>query len=62
LATQWIGELGLLDGIFSTPANHRVHHETNPEYIDKNYGNLLILWLEVLAPLQPRGRQLLSVY
>ena len=42
--TQWIGKLGLLDSIFSTPANHRVHHGTNPEYVDKNYGNLLILW------------------
>jgi sterol desaturase/sphingolipid hydroxylase (fatty acid hydroxylase superfamily) len=42
--TEWTGKLGLLDAIFSTPASHRVHHGTNPEYIDKNYGNLLIIW------------------
>ena len=27
-----------------TPALHRVHHAINPEYIDKNFGNLLIIW------------------
>ena len=42
--TQWIGKLGWLDGIFNTPSTHRVHHGTNPEYIDSNYGNLLIVW------------------
>ena len=42
--TQWIHKLGWLDGIFSTPTNHRVHHGSNPEYIDKNYGNFFIIW------------------
>ena len=27
---------------FDTPSNHRVHHGRNPEYIDKNYGGVLI--------------------
>lgn len=30
--------------IFNTPSHHRVHHGSNPEYIDKNYANLFILW------------------
>jgi len=42
--TQVIGRLGWLDSIFNTPSTHRVHHGTNPEYIDRNYGNLLIIW------------------
>lgn len=42
--TQLIGKLGWMDGIFNTPSNHRVHHGKNKEYIDKNYGNLLIIW------------------
>ena len=42
--TQVIGKLGWMDGIFNTPSNHRVHHGKNKEYIDKNYGNLLIIW------------------
>ena len=42
--TQWIGKLGWLDRIFNTPSTHRVHHGTNLEYIDRNYGNLFIFW------------------
>ena len=42
--TQIIGKLGWIDGIFNTPSNHRVHHGKNTQYIDKNYGNLLIIW------------------
>jgi alkylglycerol monooxygenase len=36
--------LGVLDTIFVTPSNHRVHHAQNERYIDKNYGGVLILW------------------
>ena len=43
--TQLIGKLGLLEWIFNTPSHHRVHHGANAEYIDKNYGNLLICLL-----------------
>ncbi len=42
--TQWIGRLGILEYIFITPSSHRVHHGSNECYIDKNYGNLLIVW------------------
>jgi sterol desaturase/sphingolipid hydroxylase (fatty acid hydroxylase superfamily) len=30
--------------IFNTPSHHRVHHGTNAEYIDRNYGGVLIVW------------------
>ncbi len=30
--------------IFDTPSNHRAHHGTNPEYVDKNYGGVLIIF------------------
>ena len=42
--TQIIGKLGPLELIFNTPSHHRVHHGSNKQYIDKNYGNLLIIW------------------
>jgi sterol desaturase/sphingolipid hydroxylase (fatty acid hydroxylase superfamily) len=42
--TQQIRRLGLLDRIFVTPSNHRVHHAQNESYIDKNYGGIFILW------------------
>ena len=42
--TEKIRKLGLLDKIFNTPSNHRVHHASNPEYIDKNLGGILIIY------------------
>ena len=42
--TQWINRLGPLEYIFVTPSAHRVHHGSNEEYLDKNYGNFLIIW------------------
>lgn len=42
--TQNVGSLGVLDLIFNTPANHRVHHAVNPQYIDKNFGGIFIWW------------------
>jgi len=42
--TQQIRRLGVLDRIFVTPSNHRVHHAQNERYIDKNYGGIFVLW------------------
>ena len=42
--TEKIGKLCILDWIFNTPSNHRVHHGTNPEYIDKNLGGILMIY------------------
>ena len=44
LHTKLIGRLGILEGILNTPAAHRVHHASNPIYLDKNYGGILILF------------------
>jgi len=38
---------------FNTPSHHRVHHGTNPEYIDKNYGGILIVWDRMFATFEP---------
>lgn len=42
--TQLVQRLGVLDRILVTPSNHRVHHAQNTQYIDKNYGGMLIIW------------------
>ena len=47
--TRWINKLGPLEWILNTPSHHRVHHGSNPEYVDKNYGNLLIIWDRLLG-------------
>ncbi|MBD1395592.1 sterol desaturase family protein [Pontibacter sp. JH31] len=43
--TELIGKLPApLEYVFVTPSHHRVHHGSNPKYIDKNYGSTLIIW------------------
>ena len=42
--TQKIGRLGILERVINTPALHRVHHASNPGYIDKNFGGILMIW------------------
>ena len=42
-----------LDWLFVSPADHRVHHGSNPEYIDRNYANLLIIWDHLFESFEP---------
>jgi len=43
--TQAVGKLHpWIEYIFVTPSHHRVHHARNPEYIDKNYGGVTIIF------------------
>ncbi|HTU56084.1 MAG TPA: sterol desaturase family protein [Acetobacteraceae bacterium] len=42
--TDLVGKLGPLEWIFNTPSHHRVHHASNSEYLDRNYGGILIVW------------------
>ncbi len=44
-----------LETIFVSPAHHRVHHGSNPEYIDKNYANFLIIWDRLFGTFQDEG-------
>jgi sterol desaturase/sphingolipid hydroxylase (fatty acid hydroxylase superfamily) len=40
----WIPKLGPLEWVLNTPSHHRVHHAVNPEYRDKNFGGVLIVF------------------
>lgn len=42
--TTLINRLGVFEYLFNTPSHHRVHHGSNPQYIDKNYAGSLIIW------------------
>ena len=44
LHATWIPRLGWLEYVFNTPSHHRVHHASNPEYLDANYGGVLIIF------------------
>lgn len=47
--TRLIGKLGILEYILVTPSHHRVHHASNEKYLDKNYGDVLIIWDKLLG-------------
>lgn len=39
--------------IFNTPSHHRVHHATNPQYLDKNYAAVFIFWDRLFGTFEP---------
>jgi sterol desaturase/sphingolipid hydroxylase (fatty acid hydroxylase superfamily) len=44
LHADWIPKLGYLEWVLNTPSHHRVHHASNPEYLDANYGGVVIVF------------------
>lgn len=53
--TQMIGKLGWFDVIFNSPSNHRVHHATQTQYLDKNYGGILMTWDHLFGTYEPES-------
>lgn len=53
LHTEAVGKLGLIEHVMDTPSSHRVHHGSNPIYIDKNFGGVLIIWDKLFGTYQP---------
>jgi sterol desaturase/sphingolipid hydroxylase (fatty acid hydroxylase superfamily) len=51
--TELIGKMGWLEYILVTPSHHRVHHASNPRYLDKNMGMFLIIWDQLFGTFQP---------
>jgi sterol desaturase/sphingolipid hydroxylase (fatty acid hydroxylase superfamily) len=50
--TKHIKKLGGLEKIIVTPSHHRVHHAINPEYMDKNHGQIFIFWDKLFGTFQ----------
>ncbi len=46
-----------VERVFNTPSHHRVHHGTNPQYLDKNYGGILIVWDKLFGTFEPEVRR-----
>jgi sterol desaturase/sphingolipid hydroxylase (fatty acid hydroxylase superfamily) len=44
LHTELVGPLGWFDKVFNSPSNHRVHHATNTDYLDCNYGGVTMVF------------------
>ena len=48
--TESVGKMGnLIEGVMNTPSHHRVHHATNPRYLDANYAGVFIVWDRMFA-------------
>lgn len=47
--TKYIKRLGIFEWVFNSPSHHRVHHATNPQYLDKNYAGVFIIWDRVFG-------------
>ena len=39
--------------IFNTPSHHRVHHATNPQYLDRNHAGIFIIWDRFFGTFEP---------
>ncbi len=60
--TRHINKMGFLEYIIVTPAHHRVHHAINPEYLDKNYGQIFIFWDRWFGTFQEEQARIPAVY
>jgi sterol desaturase/sphingolipid hydroxylase (fatty acid hydroxylase superfamily) len=43
--------------VFNTPSHHRVHHGSDKEYLDANYGGILIIWDRMFGSFVPEGKR-----
>jgi alkylglycerol monooxygenase len=55
--TEHVGKLGWVDRWFCSPSNHRVHHAVNNDYLDRNYGGVLIVWDRLFGSFQEEGEK-----
>jgi len=51
--TQLIKKLGFLEYILVTPSHHRVHHASNHQYLDRNFGTVFIFWDKLFGTFAP---------
>jgi sterol desaturase/sphingolipid hydroxylase (fatty acid hydroxylase superfamily) len=58
--TEYIRKLHpVFEYIFATPSNHRVHHGSQPKYINKNYGATFIIWDRIFKTFEPEEEKVI---
>jgi sterol desaturase/sphingolipid hydroxylase (fatty acid hydroxylase superfamily) len=58
LHTERIGKLPRpLEAVLNTPSHHRVHHGANEQYLDRNYGGILVIWDRLFGSFEPEGER-----
>jgi sterol desaturase/sphingolipid hydroxylase (fatty acid hydroxylase superfamily) len=52
--TEAVGKMPRwFEAVMNTPSHHRVHHATNPAYLDRNYAGALIVWDKLFGTFEP---------
>ena len=55
--TEAIGKMPRwFEAVMNTPSHHRVHHATNPQYLDRNYAGVFIVWDKLFGSFEPEVR------
>lgn len=60
--TRHVPKLGVLEYLIITPSQHRVHHAINPEYLDKNLGQIFPWWDRMFGTFQEELDDVPPVY
>ncbi len=55
--TKALDKLGPLEWALNTPSHHRVHHGSDPKYIDRNHAGTLIIWDKLFGTYQPEEEE-----
>lgn len=55
--TQLLGRIPIWDTIFVSPSHHKVHHASNPRYLDKNMGMIFIVWDKIFGTFEEEDEQ-----
>ncbi|MEZ5170684.1 MAG: sterol desaturase family protein [Acidimicrobiia bacterium] len=55
--TDTIDGVGPLEPGFNTPSHHRVHHGSQPQYLDRNHGSILIVWDKLFGTFEAEGEK-----
>ena len=55
--TRTVRSLGPFEWVMNTPSHHRVHHGMDPEYLDRNYGGIFIVWDRLFGTFEPERRE-----
>lgn len=54
LHTEFIESIPVLERFLVMPAHHKVHHASNEQYLDKNYGGVFIFWDKLFGTYAPK--------
>ncbi|RYY57716.1 MAG: sterol desaturase family protein [Chitinophagaceae bacterium] len=60
--TQVLGRWGWFEKVLVTPTHHGIHHASNPEYLDRNYGDVLIIWDKMFGTFKQEDKNIKIVY